>query len=131
MIVLVTGDREWTDLALIADTLIRVSHSERGFIEGVTVINGGQGTKHDGIWKGADKLSTLAARTLGLQFREYPADWKRYRKGAGPIRNQQMLDSEPIDLVLAFHDDLSRSKGTKDMVERARKAGIPVEVIHH
>lgn len=35
------------------------------------------------------------------------------------------------DLVLAFHDDLESSSGTKDMLTIARKAGVPVEVIGH
>lgn len=56
------------------------------------------------------------------------ADWKQYGRAAGPIRNQQMIDCHP-DLVLAFHNDLEHSKGTKDCVNRARKAGIDVRHI--
>lgn len=44
-----------------------------------------------------------------------------------PIRNQKMLDDNPdIDIVIAFHSDLENSRGTKDMVNRARKKGIKV-----
>ena len=35
------------------------------------------------------------------------------------------------NLVLAFHDDIESSRGTKNMVAIARKAGVPVEVITH
>jgi hypothetical protein len=42
-----------------------------------------------------------------------PADWANHGKAAGPIRNRKMLDLKP-DLVLAFHADLTNSKGTKD-----------------
>jgi hypothetical protein len=53
---------------------------------------------------------------------KYPADWRRDGSSAGHIRNQQMLDSEPIDLVVAFPG----GSGTADMVRRARAADIPV-----
>lgn len=51
----------------------------------------------------------------------YPALWNKYGKSAGPIRNQQMLD-----IVYAFTYDLENSRGTRDMVLRARKTKIPV-----
>jgi hypothetical protein len=59
---------------------------------------------------------------------QYPADWDRYNKAAGPIRNSLMLKLHPdIDLVLAYHDDLEDgSRGTKDMCEKAEKAEIEV-----
>lgn len=49
---------------------------------------------------------------------------------AGIRRNQRMLDEGRPELVLAFTDKpLTRSKGTADMVRRARAAGITV-VVH-
>jgi hypothetical protein len=33
------------------------------------------------------------------------------------------------DLVLAFHDDISKSKGTRNMVDQAMKAGVKVVII--
>jgi hypothetical protein len=64
---------------------------------------------------------------LGLRVEEYPAQWHRYGQAAGPIRNQEMLKTG-IHLVLAFHPNLSESKGTKDMVTRAASAGVPVHI---
>ena len=84
-----------------------------------TIIHGGA--------KGADSIAGETAQALGFKVVEFPANWSQYGKGAGPKRNQEMLNQKP-DLVLAFHPDLSRSKGTKHMVEIARKAGVPVEV---
>ena len=37
-----------------------------------------------------------------------------------------MLDEGKPDTVVYFHDNIERSKGTKDMVSRAKKAGLPV-----
>jgi hypothetical protein len=78
---------------------------------------------------------------FGFQIRRYPADWDGElaatgsAKAAGPKRNSKMIreehpdkDGVPIHMGLAFTLDLSRSRGTKDCTERARKAGIKVEV---
>ena len=79
--------------------------------------------------RGADTLAVRAAKECGVAYVEYRADWERYGKKAGPIRNQKMLDLGKPDFVLAFHDDIESSKGTKDMVSRVKKAGIPFEVV--
>lgn len=52
----------------------------------------------------------------------YPANWSKYKKKAGPIRNQQMLDEGKPDLVVAF----SGGTGTADMVHRAKVANVKV-----
>jgi UDP-N-acetylmuramoylalanine-D-glutamate ligase len=51
----------------------------------------------------------------------YPAKWDLHGKSAGPIRNQQMLDTG-VDLVIAFPG----GKGTAHMVSIAKKAGVKV-----
>ena len=116
--VLVCGDRNWTDLKAIQLRLNRLLDETEEFI---TVV--------EGEARGADTLGRQAAEELGIKVEAYPADWQQYGRAAGPIRNQQMLDSG-IDLVLAFHHNLDKSKGTADMVRRVRRAGIEVEVIH-
>lgn len=104
MITVVTGSRFWTDAALI----------EQMFLEyGVTkVIEGGQ--------SGADRLARAVAKRLRISCQTERAKWNTYGHAAGPIRNRVMLNMEH-DLVLAFHWDLSQSKGTKDCVEEARR----------
>ncbi len=78
-----------------------------------------------GACRGADTLAVRAARQCGIRYIEYPADWQRFGKSAGPKRNQLMLDMEKPHLLLVFHEDLTRSKGSRDMLFRALKAGIP------
>lgn len=72
--------------------------------------------------KGVDTAAINWAICNWVLFEEYPADWKKYPKAAGPIRNQQMIDEGKPDLGIAFPG----GKGTKDMVSRLRKAKIPV-----
>lgn len=76
----------------------------------------------NGAADGADSVSSDWAIMRRAQLIEYPADWKKHKKAAGPIRNQEMLDKEQPDLVVAFPG----GKGTADMVARARKAGVEV-----
>lgn len=107
--VLVSGDREWKDAQKIRDVL-------KALPSNTIIVHGNA--------RGADKIAGKVALGLGMKVRVYPAKWDQYGKAAGPIRNQRMLDEEKPDMVIAFHSDLEKSKGTKDMVRRARTAGI-------
>ncbi len=118
MKILVCGDRNWTDRKPIRKALLSISDLD--VID--VVIEGGA--------NGADTLAREVGKELGIIVWEFKADWRKYGRAAGPIRNRQMLDEKP-DRVLAFHDDLEESKGTKDTVTEARRRGIPVTVIGH
>jgi YspA, cpYpsA-related SLOG family len=107
--ILVCGCRHYSDYTRIYGII-------KAFGSDITIISG--------ACRGADKLAVEVAQKLGLNFREYPANWSLYGKKAGPIRNQQMIDLESPDLVIAFHPDLNSSKGTKDMLRRAENQGI-------
>jgi len=119
MRVLVCGDRNWTDVDAIHNRLFLVALDTPP--SKITVIHGAA--------RGADQIAHRVARELGCAVMPFPADWVRYGRAAGPVRNRQMLVEGRPDRVLAFHNNLSESRGTADMVRRARKAGIPVEVI--
>ncbi|QBQ74838.1 hypothetical protein [Caudovirales GX15bay] len=95
-----------------------------------------------GAARGADTLAGEAARRRDLPIASFPADWNVHdREGrtavqchcpaeasrcraAGPRRNQLMLEATKPGLILGFTDDLSQSKGTRDMITRADNAGI-------
>jgi len=115
MRVLVCGDRNWKDAILIQERLSQLP-------SGAVVLHGD--------CRGADRIAGNVAEFLGLEVEKYPANWDKYGRSAGPIRNRDMLDTRP-HLVIAFHDDLTKSKGTKDCVTEARNRNIPVEVIGH
>lgn len=114
--ILVCGDRNYTNKSLIKKCIENELNTDCKNI----IIHGG--------CKGADKLSGIIAKELNLETKVFPADWDKYGTKAGPIRNKEMLDYDP-DIILAFHDDLENSKGTKNMVTIARKKGVPVKVI--
>ena len=83
----------------------------------------------EGAARGADVLGKVAAIWLGIPWQEFPADWTTHGKRAGHIRNQQMLDEGKPDLVLAFHPVTGCTPGTRDMIQRAQQAGVPVRVV--
>ena len=114
MVVLVCGSRFYSDYARVYQYLKSLEWVSQ-------VVAGG--------CRGADALAVRAAKACGYPFREFPADWRKFGKAAGPIRNQRMLDEGKPDLVLAFHENPDESKGTKDMIRRARRQGIPVRLI--
>ncbi len=119
MRILICGDRNWTDRIEVMRQLM----IHTGFSFDVTII--------EGEARGADVLGKHAAIVMGMAVEGYPADWHKYGKRAGIIRNQQMIDEGKPDLVLAFHDDIEHSKGTKDMINRAKKHNIPVKLVTH
>ena len=120
MKVLVTGSRNWLNREAIRRELKKLPPD-------TTVIHGACPT-------GADAIADRIALELGLHVRSYPADWDKDGKAAGPIRNARMIREEhkkgdPIDLTLAFTENMDRSRGTKDCSSRAQKAGIKVLIV--
>ena len=119
-VILITGARDWTCHSTISTQLSSFPHNESTLLI-------------HGDCVGADKISGKIARQLGFIVSASPADWKKYGRAAGPIRNQQMVKealtyaNAGIDtVVLAFHDDLTQSKGTKNCVEYATKQGLDI-----
>ncbi len=109
-----TGDPGWTNREAI--------HRELEKLPADTVIIEGEA-------EGADLLARDVAEVMGFTVEPYPAEWKRYGRAAGPIRNRQMLDEGQPDLVLAFHADIAASTGTADMLGQAKKRGIPTRLL--
>src|SRR5688500_9769837 len=75
-----------------------------------------------GMARGADTIAVDWAVVNFCNWSEYPADWARYGKSAGPIRNLQMLEEGKPDLVVAFPG----GRGTTNMVKLARDACFEV-----
>lgn len=119
MRVLICGDRNW-DKQLPIDVV--VGGFARVYGENnVVVIHGG--------CVGADLMAASAAQRHGLKIEMYEANWTKYGKAAGPIRNKHMLVFGKPDVVVAFHSDLENSRGTKNMIEQAKKAKKPVYLV--
>lgn len=114
MRVLVCGSRTFSD----ADKMFaELNTGKHGYID--TVIHGAA--------KGADMLAHDWAATYARQVEVYRADWVREGKAAGVLRNTRMLEYGKPDKVIAFWN--GESKGTENMINQARKAGVEVVVV--
>lgn len=78
-----------------------------------------------GCARGADEFANDFAVTYGIAVERYPAEWKKYGRAAGAIRNQKMLDEGRPDLVIAFPG----GRGTEDMIKRALKARVRLVIV--
>ncbi len=76
--------------------------------------------------RGIDQCGEHYAATFGLEVERYPADWNKYGRAAGPIRNALMAHN--ADCLLAVWD--GKSKGTKNMIDEAKKAELRVFVFY-
>ena len=75
--------------------------------ENVIIISGG--------CRGADRLGEMYALEKGFTVNIYNADWARYGRGAGPIRNRRMVEN--ADIIICFWD--KKSKGTLSLIRLA------------
>lgn len=76
-----------------------------------------------------DGLGKLYAEYHGIRHEPFPADWDKYGKAAGPLRNAQMAKwaagVEGGTLVAVWD---GKSPGTQDMILNAHRHGLVVEV---
>lgn len=114
MSVLVCGSRDYRDKIRLYNELNRVFSDDKYS----DMLTGGA--------TGADRLAEDFAREHGIPCLSIPADWTKYGKIAGPIRNSEMIARKPL-LVVAFSSQATLTAGTADTVRKARACGIPVE----
>ena len=105
MKILVTGSRSGDNAALVDYWLAKLGPS--------MIIEGGA--------NGYDKLSRLWGWKRGIHVATVSALWDFYGNAAGPIRNQAQIQLLP-HVCLSFPGN----RGTTDMTERARAAGVRV-----
>ncbi len=116
MKVLVCGGRNYANRPNVFNVLDEISPDE--------VVCGGA--------TGADALAIHWTKERERVRHVYPAKWRTlygpttgYYPDAGPTRNQEMLDNEKPDIVIAFPG----GPGTADMVCRAREADIQIREV--
>ena len=114
--VVCTGSRDWEDKVTIRHALMALPQNR------IFVVHGDCAT-------GADMLVNSLCSRKGINRILVPANWKHFGRAAGPIRNRWMLQIFNPKLVIAFHENLDESKGTKNTVKEAQACGIPVLLI--
>jgi hypothetical protein len=108
MKVILAGSREITDYS---ELLTAISTAKFEITEVVC-----------GMAAGTDKLGEKWARVNNVPVKEMPADWNKYGKPAGPIRNRQM--AEYADAAIVLWDGVS--PGSRNMISEMNRLKKPV-----
>lgn len=83
----------------------------------------------EGCARGVDTQAFEWAQRNTVPVAHYPAPWDHLGKRAGPWRNRMMLKAYRPDVVVCFHPDIAKGRGTRDMAQAAAKAGYKVHLV--
>ena len=104
---MISGSRGIKDSKKIYDELEKIFAAHPDFI----LISGGA--------RGVDSIAEEWAKSRNLPIEQHKPDWAKYGKGAGIVRNKEMVLA--ADYVLIFWD--GESKGTKSVIDFCEKQG--------
>lgn len=110
---IVAGSRDFNDYAFLKQKLEYLLQNVNDEIEIVS-----------GKAKGADSLGEQFAKEKGYKIKEFPADWNKHGKAAGPIRNGEM--GRYGDACVVFWKN--RSRGSQNMIDVAKLNNLNVRV---
>lgn len=114
MRIIVAGSRTFNNYELLKSSLNEIIGDDKD----VTIISG--------TARGADTLGEQYAQEFGFKVERHPAEWDRYGKSAGYIRNKVM--AENADTTVLFWD--GSSKGTKHMYDLSIENGLKTFMIN-
>ena len=103
----IVGSRNWPDDGAVERLVAWMAKN----YPGLTIVSGGA--------RGVDTMAERAAWKYKLPILSFPANWEKYGRRAGFVRNKDIVEN--ADLVAAFWD--GRSPGTKHTIGLAAQAG--------
>lgn len=115
--VIIAGGRDFNNYALLQEYVDKFLSTYSS--DSIEIVSGNA--------RGADKLGERYAKEHNLPVKLFPANWDKYGKRAGYLRNQEMADY--ANMLIAFWD--RKSKGTNHMINIAKKAGLIVKVVYY
>jgi hypothetical protein len=112
MKVIVAGTRTITDYNVVSEAIKLFPYDIKEIVSGKA--------------KGVDNLGEEFASNNDIDVKLFPADWEKYGRCAGPMRNKQM--AEYADGLVLIWD--GKSKGSSNMLQEAKKKDLViVEII--
>jgi hypothetical protein len=114
MKLIIAGSRGFSDYNLLKQKLDYLLKNEKQ----VEIVSG--------TANGADKLGEQYAKGKGYSIKQFPADWGKYGKKAGYIRNKQM--AEYGTHCVCFWD--GKSSGTRLMIRLCAGNKVPCRVVY-
>lgn len=112
----VAGSRDFSDYTYASKILDQLRSSMFSNIEIVS-----------GCASGADSMGIKYAEDNNLKLHKFPANWDRFGKSAGYVRNREMADFS--DLGICFWD--GESRGTKHMIATLKEQGKMCIVVNY
>lgn len=124
--IIIAGSRDFNDYKLLKTSI-------RDILKNISLESIGKIKVISGTARGADQLGERFSKQFKLEVVKFPADWNRFGKSAGYIRNEEMAKYSVKDgnygMLVAFWD--GESRGTRHMINLAKRHGVEVHVIKY
>lgn len=117
--ILICGSRSISDTKFINQQINLYLKELSLDIKEVVIIEGGA--------RGVDTIAKYWAMFNNIPYEEYPADWNKYGKSAGIVRNKIMVEN--ANYVLILWD--GKSKGTKNDIDLCKKLNKPYKLVEY
>ncbi len=117
MKLMVCGSRSITDSSWVFQQIDALLTEKQVSLDDLIIVDGGA--------KGVDTYAAHWANSKNVPIEWHRPDWARYGRGAGIVRNKQMV--EACDFCLILWDGVS--KGTKNDIDLCKKIGKPYKTV--
>ena len=112
----VVGSRNFNNKDFVVKTLKKLIHNKNNLTDSIVLVSGGA--------SGVDSWAEDFWKLHKLNCIIFKAEWDKYGKSAGFLRNKQIIDE--ADFVIVFWDGIS--KGTKHSIDLAIKRKLPINI---
>lgn len=118
--IIIAGSRSYDDYNTLAEECDRILSLKVKDADTEIVVVSGHAS-------GADALGERYAQERGFGLETFPADWTKFGRAAGPVRNAQM--ASVAHALIAFPKAGEQNRGTKNMVDLAVRKGLQIRII--
>ena len=120
--IIIAGSRKFNDYPRMVKELDNLGIHLINSINPIEIVSGHA--------PGADTLGEKFAKAYDYPLKIFPAEWDKYGKAAGPIRNEQMAKyAAEADMGILIAFPIGESKGTRNMIKLAQQYGLEICVI--
>ena len=120
--IIIAGSRDFNNYSLMCNSLDEIGVHLINTIDPIEIVSGHA--------RGADILGERFAKYFHYPIKIFPADWGKYGRAAGPIRNEQMARyAAEADRGILVAFPIGESRGTRDMIDVAKQYGLEVHVV--
>lgn len=117
--VIIAGSREFDNYDMLKEKCDKILSRKVNEGEEIVIVSG--------TARGADTLGEKYAEERGYKIERYPANWDKYGKRAGYLRNKKM--AEVSNACIVFLSSKAENKGSKMMILIATEEKLLIRVI--